>query len=122
MRWPLLVSLPVVGLGSPMSDNCSIGFAPWFTPQHCREAFDGMLGHLHAHASADGSLLMTIKSLGAQSDILQEPLERHGYNRVTSVPLVVLDLPFRSLEDYLATLRPKTAAYLRRKYRVGWEL
>jgi hypothetical protein len=118
-RWPHLVSLPVVGLGSPMSDNCSIGFAPQFNPQHCCEAFDGMLAHLHRDASGDGSLLMTIKSLGAQGDILQEPLERHDYNRVTSVPLVVLDLPFRSLDDYLATLRPKTAAYLRRKYRAA---
>lgn len=118
-RWPHLITMPVLGLGSPVSDNCSIGLAPQFTPQQCCEAFDGMLAHLHRDASADGSLLITVKSMGAQSDILHDCLERHGYNRVTSVPLVVLDLPFRTLEDYLGSLRPKTAAYLRRKYRAA---
>lgn len=97
-RWPHLITMPVLGLGSPVSDNCSIGLAPQFTPQQCCEAFDGMLAHLHRDASADGSLLITVKSMGAQSDILHDCLERHGYNRVTSVPLVVLDLPFRTLE------------------------
>ena len=49
--------------------------------------------------------------------MLDEVLRRHSYKRVTSVPLAMLDLPYRSLDHYLDSLPDKTGSYFRRKMR-----
>lgn len=114
-HFPRLISLPVIGIGSPMSDNCAVGFAPELSASECAQAFDGMLHHLADEARHAGSALLAIKALDRLAELLEEPLARHGYKRVTSVPLVMLDLPFRSLDQYLDSLPEKTGCYFRRK-------
>jgi predicted N-acyltransferase len=79
--------------------------------------FDGLLGHLAREARLCGSALLAVKSLDRSAEALQMPLRRHGYRCVTSVPLAMLDLPYRSLDHYLDSLPDKTGAYFRRKMR-----
>jgi predicted N-acyltransferase len=107
----------VIGLGSPMSDNCALGFAPELTEAECAAAFDGMLRHLGREARAAKSALIAVKSLDRSAEVLDAPLRRHSYRCVTSVPLAMLDLPYRSLDHYLDSLPGKDGAYFRRKMR-----
>src|SRR5262245_10960009 len=116
-RWPRLVSLPVLGIGSPMSDNCALGFAPGLSDADCAHVCDGLLTHLARLAKAEKSALLAVKSLDRSAQVLDGTLNRHGYRRVTSVPLAMLDLPYRTLDHYLASLPEKTGAYFRRKMR-----
>ena len=121
-RAPRLVSLPVIGIGSPMSDNCTVGFAPWLSPAQRNVAFDAMLAKLEAVAAEEKSALVAVKSIDGLADGLQPSLGAHRYNRVTSVPLVMLDLPYASMEQYLSGLRGKTRAYLKRKMRASLQV
>jgi predicted N-acyltransferase len=116
-RWPRLVSFPVIGIGSPMSDNCCLGFAPELSDADCAHAFDGLLLHLARLAKADKSALLAVKSLDRTEEVLGAVLGRHSYKRVTSVPLAMLDLPYFSLDHYLDSLPDKTGSYFRRKMR-----
>lgn len=116
-RAPRLVSFPVIGIGSPMSDNCALGFAPELSEADCARVFDGLLQHLAREARAHRSALIAVKSLDRTAEALEVPLRRHAYKCVTSVPLAMLDLPYRSLDHYLDTLPPKTGSYFRRKMR-----
>jgi hypothetical protein len=116
-RWPRLVSFPVLGIGSPMSDNCSLGFAPELSDADCAHAFDGLLLHLARLAKADKSALIAVKSLDRSEEVLGAVLGQHSYKRATSVPLAMLDLPYFSLDHYLDSLPEKTGSYFRRKMR-----
>lgn len=116
-RLPRLVSFPVIGIGSPMSDNCALGFAPELTDADCAQVFDGILTHLAQLARAEKCALIAIKSLDRSAELLAEPLRKHGYNCVTSVPLAMVDLPYNSLDHYLDALPNKTGSYFRRKMR-----
>jgi hypothetical protein len=109
--------LPVIGIGSPMSDNCALGFAPELSDADCAHAFDGPLRHLAHLAKADRGALLAVKSLDRSAEVLDETFRRHRYKCVTSVPLAMLDLPHRSLDHYLDSLPKKTGSYFRRKMR-----
>jgi hypothetical protein len=116
-RLPRLVSFPVIGIGSPMSDNCALGFAPELSQAECLRVFEGLLQHLAGEAKAAGSALMAVKSLDRAAEILDRPLRQKGYRRVTNVPLAMLEVPYRSLDHYLDSLPEKTGSYFRRKMR-----
>jgi hypothetical protein len=120
---PRVVTFPVIGIGSPMSDNCGIGFCPSLGTEERRETVRAMLRELHREARARGDWVLAVKSLGPEgAEEFHGCLEDAGYMRVTSVPVVKLRLPFRSLEAYFASLPRKTASYFRRKLRPASEL
>jgi hypothetical protein len=121
-RSPRLVSLPVIGIGSPMSDNCTLGVEPELTQADCATVFAALLRHLHELARVEARALIAIKSLDKTADVLGEPLNEAGYRRVTSVPLVMLDLPHRSLDHYLDSLPRRYRMYFRRKLRSANEV
>lgn len=114
---PRLVSLPVVGIGSPFSDNCTIGFASDLGVEQRRQAFAAMLAAIESLAQADKSVLIAVKSMDGQGDDLATEFNAHRFSRVTSVPLVMLDLPFTSFDAYLESLPAKTRGYFKRKMR-----
>jgi hypothetical protein len=116
-RSPYLTSLRVIGLGSPMSDNLTIGFASHLALEDRQRAFEGLLACLKREADRDKSVLVAIKSMDQLTGEMHPILAARNYRRVTSVPLVMLDLPYRSMDDYLTNLPQKTASYLRRKNR-----
>jgi predicted N-acyltransferase len=115
-RWPRLLSFAVVGIGSPMSDNCAVGFSSRLSEKARLQAFEGLLAHLAAEARTHRSALCVIKSLNT-AQVLEEPLVRYGYRRMKSLPVVMLDLPYATLDEYLDSLPRKTGSYLRRKMR-----
>src|SRR5262245_26892367 len=91
---PRLISLPVVGIGSPMTDACSIGFSPRLGREERKELFSAMLHSLSEEAHAHRDALLSVKGLGAETEEFHDCLTEHGYARVASVPVVALPLPF----------------------------
>lgn len=116
---PRLVSLPVIGIGSPSCDTCSIGFSTSLDAAGRAAAFAAMLAHLEQRAAEERCGLIAVKSLDARAESLEAVFRARGFARVTSVPLAILDLPFTSTEQYLASLPAKTRSYLKRKRRAA---
>jgi hypothetical protein len=116
-RWPSLVSRRVIGIGSPLLDSCTIGFAPELGLEQRQEVFTDFLKRLGEEARAQRCALITVKSLGHEADALHARLTAQGYVRITSLPTVVLHLRYRGLDHYLDSLPEKNGSYLRRKMR-----
>jgi len=116
-HWPRLLTRSVMGLGSPMSDSCTIGFAPHLLPFQRWRIFSGLLGTLNREARARGTSFLAVKSLGSQAEQLAPSLGKHGFHRVTNLPIVALPARFRSMDEYLISLPKKTRTYMKRKMR-----
>ena len=117
-RAPRLVSMELLSLGSPLSDNAHIGLAPNLSPERRQAVLSEMLKCLSKTARAEGIPLIAAKSLGTEeADFYGSTFLAHGYTRATTIPNVILDLPFRDLDNYLASLPEGTGSYLRRKWR-----
>jgi hypothetical protein len=115
---PRLVSMDVLSLGSPLSDNSHIGLAPDLPANERGEVLSAMLHCLAGHARKEGIPLIAAKSLDTnQADRLEPIFSDLGYARVTTIPNVVLEVPFQDLNGYLFSLPEKTSSYLQRKWR-----
>ena len=117
-RLPALVSMRVMGLGSPLTDHCHVGFHPDLTPLQRDEVLRALLDGLSAQAKREKAPLLAAKALTtAQTDALEPVFKQRAFTRVTSLPVVILNLPFRDEAHYFSSLPPRTAAYLKRKFR-----
>lgn len=115
---PRLTSMRVLSLGSPLAHACHIGFSPGISHEERREAAGRMLTCLEQAARREGAQLIAANGLSSEeADDLKAVFAASGYARVTTIPNVVLDLPYRSVEGYLASLPDSTARYLKRKWR-----
>lgn len=116
-RVPRLLRFGVVGIGSPFSDNCNVGFAADLDTTGRRRRFSDLLVGLMAEAKRVRATILTVKSLGPEAVEFHDLLASAGYARMTSVPVVMLPLPYASLDHYFADLPRSTSAYLKRKLR-----
>jgi len=116
-RAPRLISLPVLGIDSPMADACSIGFSSRLGREERRRLFSAMLHSLREEAHARHDALLSVKGLGAEAEEFHDCLTEHGYARVASVPVVTLPLPFGTLNEYLASHSRQISTYFKRKLR-----
>lgn len=113
---PRLVSLPVMGLGSPLADRCHLGFDQALSDTERVRAAKALLDGLDTYAGADGVPLLAIKDLaGQEAALMHEPLLSEGYSRIAGLPVAVLDLPFKSEQEYIASLSANNRSTLRRK-------
>jgi len=117
-HFPRLVSMDVLSLGSPLSDNSHIGIAPDLSCKERDETLGAMLHCLAGHAKKEGIPLIAAKSLETdEADRLQPIFANLGYARVTTIPNVVLEVTYGDLNGYLLSLPEKTSSYLQRKWR-----
>ena len=115
---PRLVRVPVLGLGSPLSEHCHIATAADLDPVARAAAIATLLDGLDALAKARGAHILSIKDLPeALAPGLDPALARAGYAKVATLPVGVLDLPRGTLDDYLAGLNGRLRSELRRKLR-----
>jgi hypothetical protein len=113
---PQMVALPVVGLGSPVMDRCAVGFRAGASTFDRSNIFSNLLDALEVDARATGASLTAVKDIGDPERLWAEPvLDKHRYGRMASLPVAVLDLPFSSVDDYVATLSASARRDLRRK-------
>jgi hypothetical protein len=114
-RLPALTGLTVLGLGSPLSDSCSIGFADGLAAEGRARAFRALLQGLGREAVARRVAIVAVKGLADSDGPLAAPLAAAGFGRVRSVPVVMLPMPHASLDAYLASLKRRYRSYFRSK-------
>lgn len=113
-----LVDLPAITLGSPYSERCHLGFAPDLSASERQAALTSLLACVEEHAGGEGTGLVAIKDLAAPDEAaFESTIAGLGWTRGASLPVAVLDLPYASVEDYLASLSAATRKDIRRKLR-----
>lgn len=117
---PKLVKLPVMGLGSPLADKCHLGFAPDLTLVERQEAMAVLLQALDTHAAQLGVPVLAGKDLlDTALPSIDPAYTAERYTRVASLPVAVLDLPFKTEDEYLASLSSATRKDIRRKLKAA---
>lgn len=115
-RFPGLVTLKVICVGSPYAERCHLGFAPRLDAAGRAEAARALLGSLERQAAAEGAHLVAFKDLAPAEDALTAPMLGHaGFAALGSLPVATLDLPFPDEAAYLASLSASTRKDIRRK-------
>jgi hypothetical protein len=117
---PAIVRLPVLGIGAPLSDHSGIGFHPDLTAGARSQAFEAMTQAVAVHGRRTGAHLLVVKDLsGREASSFDPSLSGERFTAVPSLPLAVLDLPFPTVDDYVASLSASVRSDLRRKQRLG---
>jgi len=115
---PRLINVSVVGLGSPVMDRCQVGFLPALGKLERAEAWRAMLDGLQQLGADGGCQLLAIKDLADEDrGWADRALDEGRFSRLASLPVAVLDLPFRTEGEYLAHLSFNARRDLKRKLR-----
>jgi len=115
---PNLVVVPVLGLGSPLTEECPIGFQPGLRPEERLAALQALLAGMDAYAKAEKIPLLALKDITDRDAVwAHDLLSQDGFTRVATLPLATLHLPFKSEDEYLASLSASMRSDLRKKMR-----
>lgn len=114
--FPRLLRLRLLSLGSPVSEVCHLGFAPDCDPAEQARLLATILGEVEQEAQARRIGMVAIKDAGeAQDGLWAEACAVAGLRRQPGLPTASLDLPYETLDDYLAALSVGTRKDMRRK-------
>jgi len=117
-RFPKLVVMPVLGIGSPLTEECPIGFDPGLTHMMRTCAFYALIKGVEQHAAAQKIPLIALKDVTDRAaEWMSAPLDGRGFCRVNTLPLTTLNLPFKDEAEYLASLSPSMRSDIRKKLR-----
>jgi predicted N-acyltransferase len=103
-RFPKLLSIPLVCLGSPVTEACHLGFLAILVDALTDFAREQRIG------------LLAIKDVRVDDAILWEQALA-GFSRMAGLPTATLPLPFASFDEYLRSLSAGTRKDMRRKLR-----
>ncbi|MGE0628563.1 MAG: hypothetical protein AB7O43_12125, partial [Hyphomicrobiaceae bacterium] len=90
---PQLLTLRVIGLGSPISDNLTIALQPSLNASDRILAVAAMLNALEQEAARTKAAIIAVKSIDLLADEMDPAVAGRGYTRITSVPTTMLELP-----------------------------
>jgi hypothetical protein len=113
---PRLVNVPVLGMGSPLTEECPIGLLSGLSAVERERALAALLAGMASHAKATAASVLALKDVtdrDAQS--AHDTLTRAGFTRVATLPVATLHLPFKSEQEYLATLSASMRKDIKRK-------
>ena len=113
---PRLVHMPVIGMGSPMTEECQIGTLPGLTPERRRRIVEALLEGLDAHAEAEGVKIVALKDVtDRDATAMGDAMTAAGFARMASLPVASLALPFATFDEYLKSLPSKMRTDIRSK-------
>lgn len=116
--FPRMVTVPLLGIGSPVMDRCSVGFQAGASVADRVRTFSTMVEALEGAAHSSGVGLVAVKDFGdGEAGWSAEVLRSRGYSKMASLPVAALDLPFANVDEYLASLSASVRQDLRRKVR-----
>ena len=79
-RAPKLVAVPMLGVGSPLTEECPIGFAPGMPLEARTATLQALLAGLDAHAAAESVPLLALKDITHRDNLwAQAPLADAGF-------------------------------------------
>ena len=116
---PHLLRIPMLSLGSPVTERCRAGFAPDATPEQRATWLNAILAHMETVSVAEKFRMLAIKDAPADEPLWQTLCPRHGLRALPGLPGATLDIPPRGIEGYLEALGASTRKDLRRKRRAG---
>lgn len=113
---PRLVKMPLIAMGSPMTEECPIGVLPALAAERRRSVVAALLAGLDAHAAAERVGIVALKDVTEEDRVAAAgPLAAAGFSAMASLPIATMLLPFASFEDYLKSLPPKVRSDVRAK-------
>jgi hypothetical protein len=115
-RAPKLVAVPMLGVGSPLTEECPIGFAPGMPLEMRTATLQALLAGLDAYAASENVPLLALKDITHRDNLwAQAPLTDAGYTGIPTLPIATLHLPFASVEEYLGSLSANMRSSLKKK-------
>ncbi|MEM6498214.1 MAG: GNAT family N-acetyltransferase [Pseudomonadota bacterium] len=112
---PAIGNVPIVGLGSPHSQEPTIAFDPALSAAERQQALECLIAGLDSFAASVGARLTLLKDVGDQFQDWAHPgLEAAGYANLTALPVATLNVP-ESEEAYFASLSGNMRSNLRRR-------
>jgi predicted N-acyltransferase len=115
---PRLLAIPLVSLGSPVAEVCHLGFAADCDAAERRRLADAMLVRLFAFAEERRIGMIAVKdACGADDALWSASCATAGLRRMPGQATAMLEIPYRSLDAYFASLGASTRKDLRRKLR-----
>ncbi len=115
---PKLLTLRALALGSPFAERCHLGVAAGLSAGDQQMAVTLLIQTLTEHGRSISAGLVGIKDLAATDEAKHgSSLRRLGFARLASLPVAITDLPYQTLDDYLASLSAKLREHMRRRNR-----
>ncbi len=115
---PRFIRVPILCMGSAQADRCCFVFDEALDEAGRRSALKVLVGRMMEAAHTQPADLLMFKDLDEETAaVMHADLTANGYSRLPSLPVAVIDLPFRTFDEYLASIDPKMRSDLRRKQR-----
>ena len=113
---PRLTKTPVLVMGSPLTEECPVGFHPEMGAAHRGHALTTLLDGMTDLSRSSGISMLALKDI-ADSDarMFDDTLMPHGFTRVPTLPVATLHLPYEHEDQYLAALSPNMRRDLKKK-------
>jgi predicted N-acyltransferase len=120
--FPRLLRIPMLSLGSPVTERCRVGFTPGSTPEEHAAWLDAILAHMDSVAGQEKLGMLAVKDASLDEAAWQRVAPRHGLRALPGLPGATLEVPWRALDGYFESLGASTRKDLRRKWRAGMAL
>lgn len=117
--FPRLLRIPMLSLGSPVTERCQVGFVTGATAEQRAAWLDAILAHMERVASEGKFGILAVKDASLAEPAWQQICPRHGLRALPGLPGATLDVRWRDLDGYLESLGASTRKDLRRKHRAG---
>jgi predicted N-acyltransferase len=120
--FPRLLRIPMLSLGSPVTERCRAGFALDSAPEQHAAWLDVILVHMEAVAAKEKFGMLAVKDAPLDEPAWQQVCPRHGLRTLPGLPGATLDIPWHDLDGYLESQGASTRKDLRRKWRAATAL
>ena len=108
---PNILSPRVLICGLPMSQG-RIGIAG-----PCAAVMEAVYGCMESIAQEEKAAVLMFKDFARNYDSVFEPLLKHGFLKIESLPSTVMDINFADFDGYLKTLSPVSRQDIKRKFK-----
>ncbi|MGN6313957.1 MAG: peptidogalycan biosysnthesis protein [Rhodanobacteraceae bacterium] len=116
---PRLLRIPMLALGSPVTERCSVGFDTSGGEHERAQWLGAILAEMEALAGREHAQMLAVKDAADSEVLWTRVLPRHGLRPMPGLPGAMLEVPYTDLDGYLASLGPATRKDLRRKWRAA---
>jgi len=117
--FPRLLRIPMLSLGSPVTERCRVGFAPDTTREQRMAWLDAILARMETVAASEKLGMLAIKDAPLDEPAWQQACPRHGLRALPGLPGAMLAIRWNDVDAYLGSLGASTRKDLRRKRRAG---
>jgi predicted N-acyltransferase len=117
--FPRLLRIPMLSLGSPVTERCRVGFAPDSTPEQQAAWVEAILAQMESVAAKENFGMLAVKDAPLDEPAWQAACPRHGLRALAGLPGATLGIPWHGLDGYFESLGASTRKDLRRKWRAG---